>query len=406
MCDSKVGKCVPVTREGQTCDDGNFCTVNEFCRAGVCQGGVKNTCGATETECLEIKCDPRGFCGKATVDGVACKTGSGDLCEVNARCSGGSCVPTYRDCTGSVPMDPCLAGRCNKSTGQCEAIPLSGNACSPGDLCSPGGVCLAGKCISQAVDCSGLDTQCTWGECQSSSGKCISRNQPDGTVCASNDACVHSTVCSNGTCGGGIRISTCTSGDGCCPTGCSGKTDSDCVNTYVINALNRGWWNSVGDHLADNDNTFTGKLGASSYNSYFTFDLVGLTAEVSAVRLRLELESFLGTDMFEQLSIWDVSTDATTLEQDPSARNPTIFQDLQSGLSYAVLNAYPSNVGTTLVISLGPAAVANINAARGGYFSVGVHVDTANGMPNSTGEGVRFSEANEFRVHQLELDKL
>lgn len=405
VCDSATRKCVPVSREGQGCDDGNFCTVGEYCRAGVCQGGARNTCGAPETECQRIECNPKGFCSKVLQDGAVCKTGNADRCETGGRCLGGSCQPEYVDCSRSVPRDPCVAGQCNAATGRCETILLSGNPCSPIDLCALPGVCMMGKCNSRGLlDCSHLDTQCTRGQCQPGSGDCGVRNEPDGTSCVSDDRCVQGGVCASGMCRGGVRVTSCVSGDGCCPPGCSGTTDADCASTYLLGAVARGWWDSGGHHQSANDNTFTGMLYASTYNSYFTFDLTALSGEITGARLYLEVEEFYGADPSEQISLWDVSTDAATLENDASQPNPRVHSDLQSGLSYGTAAVYPTAVGSRLTIALGPAAVAHINAARGGYFSVGIHVDTLSGVSTSTGEGVRFSEASEFRANQLELD--
>lgn len=402
VCDPGSRKCIPVSLDGQSCDDHDFCTVGEFCRAGVCQGGTKNTCGLSEDTCTAVECRPEGFCALTSQrDGSACK--SGDLCATNAACFGGKCVTTTsRDCSNLRVPGQCYAGQCNASTGNCEAVPLSGIACNTLDLCSQG-ICVSGSCLPQAtIDCSWADTQCTYGECVAG-GTCVSRNYPDGSSCFT-DACVQDSICSSGVCKPGTPITACVSGDGCCPAGCTGKVDFDCASSFSVEALDRGWWNSLGDHESTNDNTFTGSLDSNSYNSYFTFDLRGLAQNVQGATLLLEQENYFGTDRSEQISVWDVSTDASTLEANGLPRNTAIFDDLQSGSRYASLTVYPSDVGSVLTIQLNAAAIANINAARGGFFSVGVHLDTPSGAVTHVGEGVRFSESAEYRTHQLQLD--
>lgn len=353
--------------------------------------------------CSSVTCNPGGWCALSPLpEGTACKTG--DLCEVSAVCSLGKCTPRLRDCSSTRLPGPCYAGQCNSATGLCEAIPLSGIPCkNPNDLCSTGGTCFEGRCFAElTLDCSSLETQCTYGECIPSSGACVARNYPDGSPCSAS-ACSQGDVCSSGVCKPGRPVTACVAWDGCCPAGCQAKGDPDCQSSFSFDAINRGWWNSLGDHQSANDNTFTGSLDSSGYNSYFTFDLSGLTGVAQSARLYLEHEAYYGSELSEQISVWDVGTDATTLESSGS-RNTSVYNDLQSGSSYGSAVLYASTVGSTLEIVLSPAAIAHINSSRGGFFSVGVHVDTLSGRPTRIGEGVRFSESSEFRVHQLQVD--
>jgi hypothetical protein len=273
--------------------------------------------------------------------------------------------------------------------------------CNTGDPCSQG-TCFSGSCIPElTLDCSALDTQCSYGECDSKAGRCVAHNYLDGSGCVT-DACTQNSVCSAGVCKPGTPITACVAWDGCCPAGCSGKSDPDCGDSFLLDAVSRGWWNSLGDHMSSNRNTFTGALDTNTYNSFFTFDLRGMAQTVQGAALLLEQESYFGSDASEQLSIWDVSTDAGTLEAD-GTRKTAIYFDLQSGARFGSASAFPGNDGTVLAIELNSAGVAAINAARGGFFSVGVHVDTTSGVLTHVGEGVRFSEAAEFRVHQLQV---
>ncbi|HKQ50422.1 MAG TPA: S8 family serine peptidase [Phycisphaerae bacterium] len=170
--------------------------------------------------------------------------------------------------------------------------------------------------------------------------------------------------------------------------------------TTVLDAVQRGWWMNDGFHDSTNNNTFTGQDGggADIFNSYFSFDLSGVGTVASAT-LRLELENYYGPDPSESVTVHDVSTPAATLEA--SGTNVAIFNDLQTGSVYATFTARASDVGTILDIPLSAAAINDINAA-GGYFSVGLHCDQIT-LPSGD-EGVRFSQSDEPRVHQLVLE--
>jgi hypothetical protein len=129
---------------------------------------------------------------------------------------------------------------------------------------------------------------------------------------------------------------------------------------FAFDALNRGWWLENGSHSASNNNTYTGQDGDGTqrFNSFFSYDLSGLTgAQVRTAKLRLELEAYFGPDASEAVSLFDVSTPANVLEASGSER-PDIFQDLQSGNSYATVNFTRGQVGTVVEITLNSQAVA------------------------------------------------
>jgi hypothetical protein len=74
-CDPKAGKCTLAPRpEDEACDDGKFCTVDEVCKAGVCQG--KPRCAAEGNPCVEASCDEKQR-----------------TCDRQGICTGGICEP-------------------------------------------------------------------------------------------------------------------------------------------------------------------------------------------------------------------------------------------------------------------------------------------------------------------------
>jgi hypothetical protein len=365
---------------------GNSFAGSNFGGAGGAFGGVSGT----------------GFAGQAQA-GTGGLVGFCQACQamVAPQCQRFACDPALGACQlidddGALctPLDPCqVNGVC--SGGQCIGLPLE----CPNSLCNAGSVCQNGLCTpGVATDCSALDGQCVQGVCDPNSGLCKEEWLPNFISCDDQNACTDLDACGSGVCSG-EPIFSCLDGDSCCPSGCDFLTDDDCVPPQItLDAVQRGWWAPIYGHDSANNNTYTGWID-SVHNSYFTFDLSVLPATVVGATLVLEFESVWGNAQDETISIWDVSTDATTLEA--TGKDQAVVDDLQSGNSYASLDLSPSQVGTLLTIKLDAQAVSDVNAAGGGFFSIGVHLDTAAQTAN---EGVRFSEASEPRTHQLILD--
>ena len=168
-------------------------------------------------------------------------------------------------------------------------------------------------------------------------------------------------------------------------------------------ATERGWWDETGEHESVNDNTWTGFEGGTAYmyNSYFIFDLSGITGDKTGARLRLELENYVSGDLSETCSVYDVSTDAATLEAVGTGQT-SIFNDLQSGNVYGTFEVESGDVGSIIEIPLSAGAISDINSSAGGTFAVGIHLDTYSGG-GIAHEAVRFSASEEVRTHQLVL---
>jgi hypothetical protein len=136
---------------------------------------------------------------------------------------------------------------------------------------------------------------------------------------------------------------------------------------------NQGWWTAAGPaNQNTNDNYFVGKddLGRE-FRDFFTFDLRLVPADLTVVSATLRVNAGFSNagDLLETVGLFDVSTDATTLNRNNGV-NPAIFEDLGTGRSYGT---FPVNRGVLgdLSFPLEAAAVADINAARAGYFSIG-----------------------------------
>jgi len=98
-CNEVLDRCEECA-DGLSCDDGNWCTVNDVCVGTVCQGGAPRDCS----------------------DGIACTR---DLC-VNGACNN-SVDPAVCD-----DGDPCTFDQCNPTSGSCTHE----NLWSPVDTCA------------------------------------------------------------------------------------------------------------------------------------------------------------------------------------------------------------------------------------------------------------------------------
>ncbi len=160
----------------------------------------------------------------------------GDACTMNDFCDGFLCEGTPVDCSG---LDgQCTTGTCNENTGLCQALPSNeGGSCTDGDLCTTGDMCVTGSCASTPVDCSFLDSQCTDGICNASTGECeqVDANEGgpcnDGNSCNSNDICIEG-VCS--ACGNGSTDAGC--GETCDPP-IPGLCDPTCLAVVCGNSV-------------------------------------------------------------------------------------------------------------------------------------------------------------------------
>ncbi len=215
------------------CDDGLFCTVNDTCQAGACQGAARD-CSPIADQCNDGVCDEAvDTCiTQVKPDGSACD--DGDLCSQTDACQAGAC-------TGATPvvcvaLDPCHdAGTCDPQTGLCaDPAKADGSACDDGSLCTRADSCQAGSCTgTDPVVCTALDQCHDAGTCDPHTGVCADPGKADGATCDDNDACTTADSCQAGSCQSGAPV-VCTALDQChdagtCDptTGCSNPAKAD-----------------------------------------------------------------------------------------------------------------------------------------------------------------------------------
>ncbi len=124
-----------------TCDDGDACTVDDFCLQGDCQGGT-NTCQCkTQKDCGKFEdgdaCNGTLYCDKAAGPPYSCK--------VNPA--------TIVACSPAKDSD-CQTNTCLPSTGACQLVTAGENTtCEDGDTCTAGDYCEKGICHPGTATC-------------------------------------------------------------------------------------------------------------------------------------------------------------------------------------------------------------------------------------------------------------
>lgn len=157
------------------------------------------------------------------------------------------------------------------------------------------------------------------------------------------------------------------------------------MSEFNAGTPNQGWWSPVDTNLNNNDNYGVGTSATdpADHHSFFTFDLRGFTGVV--VSATLNLQRFCGNNESGGLcgrapggpvtlpfNLWDVSTDAATLNAKVNNPNFAIYTDLGSGINYGMFVLPTSgNPNDILNFNLDAAGVAAINAGEGGFFSIG-----------------------------------
>jgi hypothetical protein len=179
VCDEAAQQCKSVpANEGGPCDDQDACTGEGQCLGGTCQKGKALDCSLFDGPCTEGVCDPAAGCKSIPAnEGGACEDNL--FCTVNDACHEGLCQ-------GGGPnpcakAGGCLVGTCDELADLCAYAPgPDGAACDDGNLCTAGETCAGGVCVGGApandgVSCDdGLacttETTCGAGVCGGGSG--------------------------------------------------------------------------------------------------------------------------------------------------------------------------------------------------------------------------------------------
>ena len=100
-CEPGVG-CVHDDLDGASCEIGNYCTA-DICQRGVCVEGPDEVCDRSNP-CERVSCDPASGCQYTPLSGISCE--DGDVCTVSDYCDNGGCNEGRDYCAGTTCMCP------------------------------------------------------------------------------------------------------------------------------------------------------------------------------------------------------------------------------------------------------------------------------------------------------------
>jgi hypothetical protein len=225
-----------------SCDDGNACTIVDVCEHGVCRGTTPLTCTASGP-CHDVGlCDPTtGICANPTQpDDTACDDGK--FCTINDLCTAGICNGSARTCTQGVS---CRDGTCDEAGDRCTGTTavLDGTPCNDGSYCTSNDICTAGACSGTAYSCDDANP-CTDDICNGTGGCTRSNNRAS---CSDGNSCSVADLCFGGQCRGADY--SCSDGNLCTTDICDGN--GSCSRSNNSAACDDGNICTGGDHCVD-----------------------------------------------------------------------------------------------------------------------------------------------------------
>ena len=238
LCAPQTGECTwGAVNDAGACSDGNVCTLNDACQAGVCIGGAEANCN-DGNPCTDDGCDATGGCFH---DANEAPCQDGDVCTVGDQCEASGCV-------GGLPLscddgNPCTDDFCDPALGCMH----SNNAavCDDLDSCTTGDGCLGGQCQGTGtLDCDD-DNLCTTDACSPLLG-CVNTNNT--LPCNDGNACTTGENCAGGLCQGGVTLN-CNDGNPCTDDAC--HPNGGCQHTVNAATCNDGDVCTTGDICQD-----------------------------------------------------------------------------------------------------------------------------------------------------------
>jgi len=168
-------------RDGDPCEDGNYCTVNDTYWNGICVAGVTKECGDDDNACTRYPvCDP--------VSGACIAEPFPD--DAQFRCDDGNYLTVN---------DVCIGGKCQ---GEIPAALQDGDPCEDGNLCTVNDTYWNGRCVTgENKHCDDDGNFCTRSACSPSTGDCIATPVPDNIIpCDDGDPNTDRSTCVGGLC--------------------------------------------------------------------------------------------------------------------------------------------------------------------------------------------------------------
>ncbi len=220
ICQDEPSTCTEVTEagcgnglieEGEECDDANVAGADGCSEECAIEPGFR--CFGEPSICEPVP----AVCGDGIIsDGELCDDGNritGDGCSRQCEVEDGwvcrgqpsDCLRADELCLGvdcSELNGVCVFGACDPGTGECVVQPSTdGSDCDDGDVCTDGDSCMAGECTGGLpLDCSALDSGCSVGVCDASSGECVVEALSEGDSCDDDPNDCATGICTGGEC--------------------------------------------------------------------------------------------------------------------------------------------------------------------------------------------------------------
>lgn len=143
-----------------------------------------------------------------------------------------------------------------------------------------------------------------------------------------------------------------------------------------------------------------GPPGGVRWRGFLIFNLSNLTTPVAAAEFRT-IQGVAFTPDTETVNIFDVTASPAELQSTTS--NVSVYDDLGTGQMYGSLVGFADGADFSSIYStqLGPAAVAAINANLGGYFAVGLALDSIDTATNQ--EEIVFQSTSSSPILRVTL---
>ncbi len=214
------------------CTTSNPCSIDR-CVNNFCHHERKRDCCLQDLDCGNHACY-KSFCDtfehvchtSPISNGTTCS--SGDTCVVANVCNSGKCLGKRLSCDVG---NPCRTGTCKNGHGCIYHNLPDGTPCSDNNLCTSSNTCYRGLCaIGTPKDCSHLDSVCSVGVCDVSSGECVKMGIHEGESCDDGTRCTIHDTCVAGTCTG--ELDKCLDNNPCTVDTC---TEGGCVHDTIEN---------------------------------------------------------------------------------------------------------------------------------------------------------------------------
>ncbi len=192
----------------------------------------------TDDECAPLvsalcqvgKCQlSTGLCQAADLpNGATCNDLGASQCWVNPTCQAGKCQYSFRSCDDS---KACTEDQCNPASG-CSNVGLkAGNKCNDGNACTLVAICEGGACAAKSsLDCDDKNA-CTQDLCDEKLG-CVHKPLEDGAACSDGLKCTDNDACQKGACVGKPKVCP-DDGNPCTLVQCVEKTGGTCEIAIV-----------------------------------------------------------------------------------------------------------------------------------------------------------------------------